>query len=189
MVLLVLGVGLFALAHFAPAFDVGPRKRSLERFGADGHRGVFSLIVLASVAAIVFGWRAAAAEPVFLYAPPAWSRLAANVGMALVLFLLVASGAPSNVKRFLRHPQLLGVVAWALVHLLANGDLRSVVLFGGLGAWALAMIPALNRRDGAWTRPEPRPIVGDVVVVAITAAAFFAVRWAHPYFAGVSAAF
>jgi uncharacterized membrane protein len=189
MVLLVFGIGLFALAHFAPAFDVGPRRRSIERFGADGHRGVFSLLVLASVAAIVLGWRAAGAAPVFLYAPPSWSRLAANVGMALVLFLFVASGAPSNVKRFVRHPQLLSVLLWSLVHLLANGDLRSVVLFGGLGAWAVAMIPALNRRDGEWIRPEPRPIAGDVVVVAITGVVFFAVRWAHPYFAGVSAAF
>ncbi len=109
--------------------------------------------------------------------------------MALALFLFVASGAPSNVKRFLRHPQLLSVVLWSLVHLLANGDLRSAVLFGGLGVWAVAMIPALDRRDGEWVRPEPRPIVGDVVVVAITGGVFFAVRWAHPYFAGVSAAF
>ena len=187
MVLLVLGVALFALAHFATAFDLAPRRRSIERFGADGHRGVFSLVVIAAVALIVLGWRGS--EPVFLYGPPAWSRAAANGAMVIAFLLFVASGAPSNVRRFLRHPQLLSVLVWAIAHLVANGDVRSLVLFGGLGAWAALMIPALNRRDGAWERPAPQPIVGDVVVVAIAGAVFFGVRWAHPWIAGVSAAF
>ena len=187
MVLLVVGVLLFALAHFVPALDLDLRRRSLERFGRDGHRGVFSLVVLASVALIVLGWRGT--EPTFLYAPAPWSRVFANVSMALAFFLFVASGAPSNVKRVLRHPQLLGIVVWSIAHLVANGDVRSCVLFGGLGAWAVSMIPALNRRDGAWVRPERRPVRADLVVTAIAAVVFLGVRWAHPWFAGVSAVY
>ena len=187
MVLLILGVSLFALAHVSTALDSDLRRRSRERFGADGHRGVFSLVTLGAVALIVFGWRAT--EPVFLYASPSWSRMAANVAMALAFLLFVASGAPSNLKRVLRHPQLLSIVVWSASHLVANGDVRSVVLFGGLGAWAIVMIPLLNRRDGEWEKPAPFPIGGDVVVVAIAGVVFFAVRWAHPWFTGVSAVF
>lgn len=187
MILLVFGIALFAAAHLATAFDVDLRRRSIERFGPDGHRGVFSLVVLAALAAIVFGWRGT--DPVFLYAPPAWSRVAANVAMAIAFLLFVASGAPSNLRRWLRHPQLLSVVVWAAAHLTANGDLRSVVLFAGLGAWAAAMIPILDRRDGEWVRPERKPVVGDLVVLATTGVVFFGVRFAHPYFTGVSAAF
>ena len=187
MVLLLLGVALFALAHFVPALGLGLRDRSIERFGPNGHRGVFSLVVVAAVALIVAGWRST--DPVFLYAPPGWSRVAANVAMAIAFFLFVASGAPTNVKRFLRHPQLLSVVVWSLAHLTANGESRSVVLFGGLGLWALAMIPVLNRRDGEWMKPDPQPIRGDLVVVAIAGVVFLGVRFAHPWIAGVSAAF
>ena len=187
MALLCLGVLLFALAHLTPALDAGIRTRSLERFGKDGHRGVFSLVVLTAVALIVFGWRGT--EPVLLYAPPSWSRIAANVAMALAFWLFVVSGAPSNVRRVLRHPQLISIVIWAGTHLVANGDARSLVLFGGLGSWALVMMPLLNRRDGAWERPEPAPLLGDAVVFVIAGAVFLGVRWAHPWFAGVSAAF
>jgi len=148
---------------------------------------VFSLVVLAAVALIVVGWRGT--EPAILYAPPAWGRIAANVSMALAFWLFVVSGAPSNVRRALRHPQLISVVIWAGAHLVANGDGRSVVLFGGLGVWALVMMPLLNRRDGAWVRPEPTPLVTDAGVLAIAGAVFLGVRWAHPWLAGVSAAF
>lgn len=187
MVWLVAGVLLFAIAHLLPALDAPLRRRSIARLGRDGHRGVFSLVVLLAIGLMVIGWRSI--EPTPVYAPPGWSRIAANVGMALAFLLFVASGAPTNLKRWLRHPQLLAVVVWSVSHVLANGDDRSLVLFAGLGAWALGMRSLLDRRDGAWVRPVPRPIVGDLAVVAIAAVAFVGVRWAHPWFTGVSAAY
>jgi len=185
MVWLIAGILLFAGAHLLPALDSTWRQKSIARFGSDGHRGVFSLFVLASVAVIVAGWRAT--DPTFVYAPPAWGRVAANLGMALAFFLFVASGAPTNVKRFLRHPQLLSVVVWSVSHLLANGEMRSIVLFGGLGLWAIGTMPLLDRRDGVWVRPERKPVVGDIVTIAIAAAVFLGVRWAHPWIAGLPA--
>ena len=187
MILLVIGVLLFATAHAMPAVDTGLRRQSIARFGADGHRGVFSLVVLISIAAIVIGWRST--EPTFVYTPPTWGRVAANLGMVLAFFLFVASGAPSNMKRVLRHPQLLSVVIWSACHLLANGETRSIVLFGGLGLWAIGMMPLLDRRDGEWVRPEPRPVAGDVATVAIAAVVFFGVRWAHPWVTGLPATY
>ena len=75
--------------------------------------------------------------------------------MGFILFF--AAYPPTNVKRLLRHPQLTGVALWGVGHLLANGESRSIVLFGGLTLWAIAEIVVINRRDGARDKPAPVP--------------------------------
>jgi uncharacterized membrane protein len=105
----------------------------------------------------------------------------------LALYLFVASGTASNVKRLLRHPQLTGLAVWALAHLLANGDNRSLVLFGGLGLWALVEMPLINRRDGPRELPEPVPMAADLKLMAIAVAAFAVLYLVHPYLFGASA--
>jgi uncharacterized membrane protein len=106
--------------------------------------------------------------------------------MLVALVLFAASGVPTNLKRFIRHPQLTGVATWAIAHLLSNGDSRSLVLFGGVGLWALLEIVAIDRREGQWARPpalplsaEIKPLVGGVVLYAVF-------LLAHPYLFGVS---
>jgi uncharacterized membrane protein len=100
--------------------------------------------------------------------------------------LFVASNLPTNLKRLIRHPQLTGVATWAFAHLLANGDSRSLVLFGGIGVWAVVEMGLLNRRDGAWRRPEPLPLVAELKPLIGAAVAFAILFLAHPYIAGVS---
>jgi uncharacterized membrane protein len=102
--------------------------------------------------------------------------------------LFAASGVPSNLKRWIRHPQLTGVLVFAAGHLLSNGDQRSLVLFGGLGLWSIAAMIAISRRDGAWQKPAPvaptaelKPLVAAIVIFAVL---FFV----HPWIAGVSPA-
>jgi uncharacterized membrane protein len=85
-----------------------------------------------------------------------------------------------------RHPQLMGVAVWGLSHLFTNGDLRSLVLFGGLGVWAVIEIVALNRRDGAWEKPEALPLVAGVKPLVAGVIAYALLVYAHPYLAGVS---
>ena len=92
----------------------------------------------------------------------------------------------TNIKRFIRHPQLTGVVVWAIAHLLANGDSRSVVLFGGLGVWAVIAIFTINNRDGEWERPEPVPAAKDITLVAIGAVLTAVVAYFHEYLSGVA---
>jgi uncharacterized membrane protein len=104
----------------------------------------------------------------------------------LALYLFVASAQPSNVKRLLRHPQLTGLAVWALAHLLSNGDNRSLVLFGGLGLWALVEMPLINRRDGVREQPEAVPMAADVRLVVIAVVAFAVLFLVHPYLFGAS---
>ena len=106
--------------------------------------------------------------------------------MLVSVYLFGAAGRPAAIKRVLRHPQLTGLVTWSVAHLLANGDHRSLILFGGLGLWALVEMIAINRREGERLRPEPPPASREVIGVAITLAVFALLFWAHPWFAGVS---
>ena len=114
--------------------------------------------------------------------------VATNLLMFVGLVLFAASGLPTNIKRLIRHPQLTGFGIWAASHLLSNGDSRSVVLFGGLGLWSVVAMVALNRRDGAWEKPEPQPMSAELKPVIAAVVAFVLVFLAHPWIAGVSPA-
>ena len=183
MALLVFGVLLFSGAHMLPVFAAPLRARLAASLGS-GYQGVFALTVLASITLMVFGWRATPPSPI--YVAPGVSVWLTDGLMFLALLLFVASGVPTNLKRVLRHPQLTGVALWAGAHLLSNGDSRSMVLFGGIGLWAIVAIVGINRRDGAYERPDPlplsaelKPLIGAVVMYALL---FFV----HPWIAGVS---
>ena len=101
--------------------------------------------------------------------------------------MFVAAQTPTNIKRYVRHPQMLGTALWAFAHLMVNGDIRSVLLFGAFLAWSLLEIVLCNRRDGAWQRPEPKPRKWDVITVAIGAVAFVTLVYLHPVLFGVPA--
>ena len=186
MVWLLLGVLAWSATHLLPSAGVPVRAGLIERLGEDRYKGLFALTILLSIVLMVLGWRSA--EPVHLYAPPGWSRLAANVLMVVALVLFAASGLTTNLKRVLRHPQLTGAATWAGAHLLANGDSRSLVLFGGIGLWAVVAMLLINRRDGAWEKPEPQPMSADLKPLIAGVVAFVVVYLAHPWIAGVSPA-
>ncbi len=86
----------------------------------------------------------------------------------------------------IRHPQLTGFAIWAGAHLLANGDRQSLILFGGLGLWAVLAILFINRRDGAWVKPDPLPMTAEVKPLAIAIVGFAVLFFAHPWLFGVS---
>jgi uncharacterized membrane protein len=105
---------------------------------------------------------------------------------ALWLVVGVGSPAPSNVKRLIRHPQLTGIVTWASAHLLANGDLRSVLLFGGIGLWSAVAMTLISRRDGPWRKPEPVPMLRELRPLVQALVMYALLFFAHPYFTGVA---
>jgi uncharacterized membrane protein len=183
MVLLILGVLLFAGVHLVPVVAVGFRARLIERIGEPAYKGLFALDVLLGIVLMVFGWRGATAS--LVYTAPAWGARAALPLMFAALVLFAASGVPTNLKRFLRHPQLTGVATWAFAHLLANGDSRSLILFGGVGAWAILSMALLNRRDGEWSKPEPLPLSAEVKPAVGGIVLFAVLYFAHPYIAGL----
>ncbi len=144
MIWLILGLLLFTGAHMlATASTV--RGQLVELLGEQPYRGLFSLEVLTGIVLMVIGWRSSV--PSYLYAPPSWGVAVAIPLVFVGLLFFVASKLPTNLKRVVRHPQLIGVTLWAGAHLLANGDSRSLVPFGGIGLWAVVEMGLLNRRD------------------------------------------
>ena len=184
MVWLLLGVLVWSVVHASKSAAPGLRAGLVQRLREDPYKGLFSLAILLSVVLMVVGWRAATPTPV--YAPPAWGHAAALPLMIVALVLLVASAVPTNIKRVVRHPQLTGVALWALAHLLANGDRRSIVLFAGIGIWALLEMVLINRREGARQKPAPLPLSADLKPLVGGLVAYFVLLVAHPYLFGVS---
>ncbi len=181
---LIAGVSLWVVAHLIPSLGKGFRQTLIDKFGDGPYRGVFALTVLTSLGLIIFGWRTT--PEVYLYVLPTWSRLAGIILMMIAIFLIGASHGKSIVKRFVRHPMLMGVFVWSLSHLLTNGTSRALILFGGLGLWALLEMPLINAREGARGLPLAPGIRSELIVLAISAVVFIALLYLHPYFSGVS---
>ena len=183
MSILVLGLVVFFGVHLVPAF--APVRAALVlRLGANGYRAVFALVALAGLLLII--WGKARAEYAPLYDAPGWGRHAAQLLMLPALVLLPAAHMPGNIKRFTRHPMLWGVLLFALGHLLANGDLASVLLFGAFALYApLAMLSANAR--GAKLATVPQPPVRDLRILAAGVIAYLLLAWLHPWLFGAPA--
>ncbi|TXH03766.1 MAG: NnrU protein [Nevskiaceae bacterium] len=182
--LLIAGILLWAATHLFVALGVDARQRLIARLGTGPYRGLFSLVLVAALALIVLGWRAMPVE--LLYSPPAGMRHVTMALMPFAVILFTSARAPTDIKQWIRHPQLTGVKLWAVAHLLAHGETRAVILFGGLLAWAVLEVILINRRDGAWKKPAPvgalKTAISAVVGLVVTAALMFA----HPWFTGLS---
>jgi uncharacterized membrane protein len=183
MSLMVLGIALWWATHLFPILAPGARAAAVGRLGRNPYRGVFSLLTLAAVALMVIGYRQAAV--VSLWFPPAWTVHLNNLLMLIAVFLLGAKHAKSSVRHYLRHPMLTAVAIWAVAHLLVNGDLASVVLFGAMLGWAVVAIIGSNARDGAWVRPPKGDVPGLIRHVAIALVVFAVILGIHGPLLGV----
>ncbi len=184
MMILCLGIALWIGIHLVPSVGVGLRTKLVAAIGLVPYRGLFSLCVIGALVLIVLGWRATPPEPV--YVPPAWGRHATMTLMVIVMLLFFAARLPCNVKRVLRHPLLLAILLWSIAHLLSNGESRSLVLFLGMGGWALLEVVTINRRLGEWVRPAPVPAVRDVLMVVVALVAYGLLLYLHRYFTGIA---
>jgi uncharacterized membrane protein len=184
MFLLVLGLALFIGIHAAPSLP-GLRQSLVNRWGEGPYKAVFSLIAAAGFVLIVIG--KGRAEMVPLWQPPNWGRTAALWLMPLAFVLLAGAYMPGNVKRYTRHPMLWGVTLWAALHLLANGDLASLLLFGGFGAYALFAMWSQNQR-GAKLSEKTYPMRSDALVIVTGVIAYAVFLYLHSYLFGVPAA-
>jgi uncharacterized membrane protein len=184
MTFLILGVLLWSGVHLLPTLGVRMRAAAIGRIGEGPYQGLFALSLVGAIVLMVLGWRSA--SYVAVYGPPAWGASLANVGMFASLVLFVGSKVPTNLKRIVRHPQLTGVAVFAIAHLLANGDLRSLVLFGGIGLWAVVEMVSISHRDGAWEKPEALPLAAEIKLLVAGVVAYLVLVFAHPYIAGVS---
>ncbi len=184
MIWLVLGVIMWSGVHFIPSIGIAWKGRLIETWGNKTYTAGFSVDVILSIVLMVVGWRTSA--PANMYQPPVWGGPVATVLMILAFTLFGAAKHSTRIKQFIRHPQLASVIIWAGAHLLSNGDSRSVVLFGGLGLWAIVEIPLINAREGERVKPEIPTIGVEVKGMAISMVIFAVAFLLHPYFAGVS---
>ncbi len=187
MLILLAGIVLFLGAHTLPTLRT-TRAGLIDRFGEKGYRGLFSLLSLAGFGLIVFGFHTYRQEGwVQIWAPPVWTR---HITITLMWLAFIAFAAmspkPGRIKGWLRHPMLVGIKIWALAHLLANGDLGGMILFGSFLAWAVYDRISLKRRGdlgagrvGSFTRADAVAVVAGTVV-------YVAMMFAHPYVIGVA---
>ena len=185
MILLTLGVVLFTLIHLYPCFAVAHRARLRDRLGVQRYKGLFSLLVFVAIACILAGWRSASPMP--LYFLPAWGPALAMGLMPVALILLCAGQGANHFRRWLVHPQLMGALLWAGAHLTVNSEARSLVLFGGLGIWALVSIVWISVRD--WQQ-KPRPAASwqgtGICVGAGLALTALLIFWGHGWLTGIA---
>jgi uncharacterized membrane protein len=183
MALMILGLLIFAGVHFIPSLAPGFKASWHHNFGEAGYKGTYSLLLVLSFVLMSLGWRSA--QPELVYLPLADLLHPAMALVAIGFLLIVVSNRRSRVRLWVRHPQLTGVLLWAVAHLMMNGDNRSVVLFGALAAWSCAEILAINRREGVWIKGDAPGLGTELVTVLITAVVIALVVAAHPYISGM----
>ena len=186
---LVLGLVLFLGVHSVRIVADGWRTQMRARMGELPWKGLYSLASILGLALIVWGYGLARQQPVVLWVPPIGMRHAAALLTLIAFVLLAAAYVPRNaLKARLHHPMVLGVKVWALAHLLSNGNLADVVLFGGFLLWAVLDFRAARQRDraqGMVYAPGTAAGTGIAVVVGAAAWAGFAF-WAHAWLIGVA---
>ena len=186
---LILGLLLFFATHSARIFADDARARFIAQHGLAKWKLGYSLLSIVGLALIVWGYGQARIEPVPLWPPPVWTRHLAAL-LTLPAFVLVAATyVPGTLmKAKLGHPMLAVVKLWALAHLIANGTLADLLLFGSFLVWAIADFASARRRDRAAGLVPPAGALGrDAVAVVVGLVAWFAfARHLHAWLFGVA---
>lgn len=182
---LVVFLGIHSIRIVAPDF----RQAQIDRRGLNAWKGIYTVISIVGFVILVWGYGIARQDPVVFWVAPAWMSHVVALLMLPVMIFLVASQVPAGrIKAAVKHPMLLGVKIWAVAHLLVNGDLASVLLFGGFLAWAVVDRISEKKRllAGLTRNPVAGPLKWDIIAVVgglVAYALFVAVL--HEWLIGV----
>ena len=180
MNVLILGIVVFFGVHLVP---ISPLKNILiNRLGENKYKGLFSLIALVGLLIIIYGF--GRADFYLIWGPLPYSREIALALMPISMVLLAAANVQTNIKRFIKHPMLIAVLIWSFVHLIANGDLRSIMLFGSFGVYALIDI-IFSKKVLTIEKTANYTLTKDVIVVIIGLLVYAIIVYFHRYIAGV----
>jgi uncharacterized membrane protein len=178
MTILILGLVLFLGVHSVRIVADDWRTATRARIGERAWKGMYSLASLLGLGLIIYGFGLARQDPVVVWNPPMFLRHLAILLVAIAIILLTASHVPRNsIKAKLHHPMVLGVKTWAFAHLLANGKLHDIVLFGAFLLWAVLDFRSSRKRDAAAGTVYPAgtgAATAVTVVVGLVAFAVFA---------------
>jgi len=189
MIILILGLVLFLGPHSVRIFADDWRTRQIAKLGEKTWKGLYAAVSAVGLVLIVYGYGLARAQPVMLSMPPTWARHLAGPLTLVAFILLAAAYVPRNrIKARIGHPMLLAVKVWAFAHLLANGTLSAVVLFGAFLVWAALDFVVARRRDRATgTVYLPGTPARDLVTLAVGIVAWAVFAFAlHAWWIGVS---
>ena len=188
MAILILGLVLFLGVHSTRIVADGWRTTTIARIGAMPWKGLYALASIAGFVLLVWGFGLARRQPVFLWESPMALRHLAGALMLVAFILLLATYVPRNaIKARVHHPMVLAVKVWAVAHLLANGNLADVLLFGTFLVWAVFSFRAARARDrAAATVYPPGTASGTAITVGVGIAVWAAFAfWAHGLLFGV----
>ena len=180
MNLLILGITIFFSIHLIPIFPL--KKFLINRLGENKYKGLFSLIALIGILIIIYGFSSAGYYPI--WDPLPYSKELALTLMPISIVLLVAANIQTNIKRLTKHPMLIGILICSFVHLIANGDLRSIILFASFGVYALIDI-IFSKKVLTTNNTANYTLTKDIIVVIIGLLVYAIIVYFHQYIAGV----
>lgn len=184
---LILGLAVFFGVHSISLLALDWRNRVAERLGTRVWQGIYSVIALLGFYLLVTGYGAARASAAVLYVTPSWLRYVAALLMLPVFSLAFASVLPGRIRTRAGHPLLLATILWAAAHLLTNGSVADLLLFGIFLVWSVAVRLSLERRPARPIRTLPVSPVNDVIVVVGGLALYAAfMLWLHARSFGAS---
>jgi uncharacterized membrane protein len=167
MLLLIAGLILFFAPHSVAVVAPSWRNRIVMHLRARSWKGVYSLVSAAGLTLMALGFAQARHTPLVLYVSPAWLHDVTWLLMLPVFPLLFAAYLPGRIRTAARHPMLAAVKIWATAHLLVNGTLADVLLFGSFLAWAVAVRISLKRRVPTPVRGAPPSRYNDLIALLL----------------------
>jgi uncharacterized membrane protein len=188
MLILILGIVIFLGVHTLTAFRE-TRSGLIERYGLQTYKGAYSLVAAIGLALIIFGFIRYRAEGMIeIWTPPMWTHYLAPPLVWFAFVAFAARRAPAGrIRGWLRHPMLVAIKSWALAHLLVNGDLGGMILFGSFLAWAVFDRIALKKRGDGGAPRISEFTRGDAIAAGVGTALFALVLYLHPWLFGVPA--
>lgn len=189
MLFLITGLLVFLVLHSTRIVADDARTRFIAARGEMAWKGIYALVSIIGLALIIYGYAEARTAPIPLWQPPAWTRLVAALLTLPALIMIVAAYVPGNgIKARLKHPMLLGTKLWAFAHLLSNGTLADLFLFGGFLVWAVFCFRACRQRDrAAGTVYASRGVMRTIVAVVVGTIAWFVfAMYLHAILIGVA---
>jgi uncharacterized membrane protein len=184
---LILGLVVFFGGHSISLLALGWRNRVAARLGPRAWQLVYSIIALLGFYLLVAGYGAARATAAVLYVPPPWLRYVAALLMLPAFTLALASVLPGRIRALSRHPLLVATLLWAVAHLLTNGSVADLLLFGTFLLWAVAVLISLERRPARRKFALRESVANDAIAV-VGGLALYAIFifWLHARWFGVS---
>ena len=187
MTALLAGLILFFAVHSISIAYPSWRDRVAVRIGEWSWKGIYSVVAIIGFVLIVWGYGLARQDPVILYVPPLWLHHVSLLLMVFVFPLLLAAYLPGRIKTATKHPMLAATKLWAFAHLLANGTLADVFLFGSFLIWAVADRISMTHREQRWIPQAPASRANDAVAIVLGLGLYVAfVFWLHTRLIGVA---